>query len=207
VYPDLYESLFFASVRHCNLYLRIGLIAASGNNDSYFYVVMKSFYVRSIYLIAVSVLLLVLFTLFIKKEQREKRFSIMPEFTYTEVYGRETSTSTLPLFDGFAIILFNPGCEVCHLEAQDISDNLELLENYYLLFLSPDSLHRIETFIIDYQLNEKGNVFYGQVNLDTIELKLGKSAIPWSFVFNENRKLVKSSTFIHASDFDDYISK
>lgn len=168
---------------------------------------MKGIYVRSIYFIAAGIFLLMLFSLFIKKEQRKKRFSILPEFSYTEVYGQETSTSSLPLFDGYAIILFNPGCEACQLEAQDISDNLELLENYCLLFLSPDSLHRIETFIMDYQLYEKGNVFYGQVNLDTIDAKLGKSAIPWSFVFDENKKLVKSSIFIYASDFDNYISK
>lgn len=131
----------------------------------------------------------------------------MPEFSYTVVYGQETSTRYLPSFDGYAIILFNPGCEACQHEAKDLSDNIDLIENFCLLFLSPDSLHRIETFIMDYQLYEKGNVFYGQVNLDTIDEKLGKSAIPWSFVFDENKKLVKSSIFLYVSDFEKITSK
>lgn len=142
------------------------------------------------YFIAVGILLLVLFYIFIKKEERKKRFSVLPAFSYTEVYGQENSTMNLPDLEGYAVILFNPGCEACQAEAQDISDNLELLENYCLLFLSPDSLRKIEAFMMDYQLYEKGNVFYGQVNLDTIDAKLGKSAIPWSFVFDKNRKLI-----------------
>ena len=168
---------------------------------------MKSFYVRSVYFITVGVFLLVLFSLFIKKEERKKRFSTLPEFTFTEVDGYKNSTKNLPQFNGYAIVLFNPGCEACRMEALDISDNQDLLENCCMLFLSPDSLHRIERFIEGYQLNEKENVFYGQINMDTIDVKLGKSAIPWYFIYNENRKLVKSSLFVSASEFDDYLSK
>ena len=156
---------------------------------------MKSIYVRSIYFSAAGILLLRLIFLLVKKEQRKKRFNIMPNISYTEVYGQQTSTNSIPLFDGYALILFNPGCEACHSEAQEISSNLKKLENYCLLFLSPDSLQRIEAFIMEYQLYEKDNIFYGQVNLDTIDAKLGKSAIPWSFLFDENKKLLKSSTF------------
>lgn len=168
---------------------------------------MKGIYARSIYFILVGIIMFMLFSLFIKKKERKKQFSILSEFSYTGVYGQKYSTKSLPKADGYAIILFNPGCEACQMEAQDISDNFELLENYCLLFLSPDSLHKIETFMMDYQLYEKGNVFYGQVNLDTIDVKLGKSAIPFSFVFDENRKFVKSAIFIYASEFSDYISK
>ena len=168
---------------------------------------MKGIYVRSMYFIATGILLLMLFYIFIKKEERKKQFSVLPEFSYTEVYGKKNSTKNLPELEGYAVILFNPGCKACQAEAQNISDNFEILENYCLLFLSPDSLRKIEVFMLDYQLNEKGNIFYGQVNLDTIDAKFGKSAIPWSFMFDENRKLVKSSIYIHASDFDDYFSK
>lgn len=168
---------------------------------------MKSVYVRLFYFISISIVLLLLFFLFIKKEERKKLHNTLPKFSYTEVYGKENSTSNLPQADGYAVILFNPGCEACQSEAEDIADNTELLENFCFLFLSPDSLCRIETFMMNYQLYEKENVFYGQVNLDTIDVKLGRSAIPWCFVFDENRKLVKSTVFVHASDFDDYISK
>ena len=119
---------------------------------------MKSVYVRLIYFVSVGILILVLFFLFVKKENRKKRFSTFPEFSYTEVDGYKNSTKNLPQLNGYAVILFNPGCEACQAEAQDISDNQDLLENCCLLFLSPDSLHRIERFIKRYQLNENENV-------------------------------------------------
>lgn len=168
---------------------------------------MRGIFIRSIYFISIVVLMLVLFFLFIKKENRKRQFSLLPEFSYIEVYGGKKSTINLPHLDGYAVILFNPSCEACQMEAQDISNNIKSLGNYCLLFLSPDSLRKIEAFMIDYQLYDKENVLYGQINLDTIDAKFGKSTIPWYFIFNENRKLVKSALFVSAEEFDNYMSK
>jgi hypothetical protein len=88
---------------------------------------------------------------------------LLPELSYTEIDGYKNSTKNLPEFEMYAIFLFNPGCEMCQAEAEDISGNTEELANCCFLFLTPDSLTRIETFIKDYQLYEKENVFYGQV--------------------------------------------
>lgn len=56
--------------------------------------------------------------------------------------------------------------------------------------------------MIDCQLYEKENVLFGNVNLDTIDVKFGKSAIPWSFVYNKNKKLVKSGIFVTSSELE-----
>lgn len=163
---------------------------------------MKNVYIRFAYFVAIGILLLLLVFLFLKKEQRKKRFSELPEFFYTEVDGYINATTNLSQAEGYAIFIFNPGCEACQMEAKDISDNIELFDDNCLLFLSPDSLSRIESFMIENQLHERENVLYGQVNMDTIDAKLGKAAIPWSFVFNKNKKLVKSGVFVTSSELE-----
>ncbi len=61
--------------------------------------------------------------------------------------------------------------------------------------------------MIDYQLYEKENVLFGNVNMDTIDAKFGKAAIPWSFVYNKNKKLVKSGIFVTSSELEKLFSK
>ncbi len=140
--------------------------------------------------------------MYFKKAERKKHYKTLPEFSYKEVDGYKNTTINLPQVEGYAIFIFNPGCEACQMEAKDISDNIELFDDNCLLFLSPDSLSRIKSFMIDCQLYEKENVLFGNVNLDTIDVKFGKSAIPWSFVYNKNKKLVKSGIFVTSSELE-----
>lgn len=140
--------------------------------------------------------------MYFKKAERKKHYKTLPEFSYKEVDGYKNNTINLPQVEGYAIFIFNPCCEACQMEAKDISDNIELFDDNCLLFLSPDSLSRIKSFMIDCQLYEKENVLFGNVNLDTIDVKFGKSAIPWSFVYNKNKKLVKSGIFVTSSELE-----
>jgi len=168
---------------------------------------MKRSSLKSIYFLTIGILLLSLFFVFIKKEERKKQFSFLPEFSYTEIEGYKNSTKNLPQLDGYVVFLFNPGCEVCHKEAENISVNLDLFQNRCIVFLSPDSLNRIKSFVYKYHLHENENVFYGQINIDTIDAQLGKSTIPWAFIYNKNRKLIKSEFFLTVSEIDKYLSK
>lgn len=168
---------------------------------------MKNVYIRFAYFGATGILVLLLVFLFFKKGERKKRFSELPEFFYTEIDGYKNTTTNLPQAEGYAIFIFNPGCEACQMEAKDISDNIELFDDNCLLFLSPDSLSRIKSFMIDCQLYEKENVLFGNVNLDTIDARFGKSAIPWLFVYNKNKRLIKSEIFVTPSELEKLFSK
>lgn len=58
-----------------------------------------------------------------------------------------------------------------------------------------------------YHLHVMDNVFYGQVGFDTISAKFGKSVIPWTFVYNKNKKLVKSELYVPPFDLDKILSE
>jgi len=58
-----------------------------------------------------------------------------------------------------------------------------------------------------YQLHVMDNVFYGQVGFDTIGSKLGTAVIPWTFVYNKNKKLVKSELYVPPFDLNKLLSE
>jgi len=166
-----------------------------------------SFYYKLTYFISIGIIVIFIVLLYFKKAERNKHYSTLPEFSYTEVDGFKNTTTNLSQAEGYAIFIFNPGCEACQMEAKDLLNNIELFDDNCLLFLSPDSLSRIKSFMIDYQLYEKENVLFGNVNMDTIDAKFGKAAIPWSFVYNKNKKLVKSGIFVTSSELEKLFSK
>ncbi len=168
---------------------------------------MKGLFVRLAYFISLIVIIVALVIFFIKKAERRKVFSTLPEFSFIDVNGTWNKTTYLPELNGYVVILFNPGCEACHIEAKEISENRGDLQNYTFLFLSPDSLSKIKSFIMKYHLHVMDNVFYGQVGFDTISAKFGKSVIPWTFVYNKNKKLVKSELYVPPFDLDKILSE
>jgi thiol-disulfide isomerase/thioredoxin len=160
-----------------------------------------------IYLLSIILIGLVLVILFLKKEERKKKHGHLEEFSYREVDKYMNSTRNLPDYDNYVILLFNPGCEGCQAEAEIILDNIDSFDKSCVLFPSPDSLDRIETFMMNYQLYGKENVLYGQVDMDTIKNKFGVSAIPWSFIYDYNKKLLKSGLAVTHADIKKYLLK
>jgi peroxiredoxin len=168
---------------------------------------MKVYYIRLIFIITLVTVIFVIIFFFFKKEQTKKQFSSLPDFSFTEIDGYVNSTKILPSYDGYMIIMFINDCEACNAHAKLFAENLKSLENFYLLFLSPDSLETIKSFIIKNQLYDKENVNYGHIDSKIVYLKFGKSTIPRVFIYNENRKLIKSGVYINKAELRKYFTK
>lgn len=168
---------------------------------------MKGNKLKTIYFISIAALILTLVILFIKKEVKKREYSYFPEFSFKEIDGYINSTKNLPTSEKYVILIFNPGCKGCQAEAEIILNNINSFDETTLLFLSPDSISRIEDFMIEQSLYGKDNIYYGQVSIDTIEIKLGKSAIPWSFVYDSNKKLLSSGLALKVVDIEKYFSQ
>ena len=168
---------------------------------------MRNSSLKSVYFIGIGILLLSMFFIYLNKERKKQKFSVLKDFTYKEVDGYNNTTKNLPQHDGYIIFLFNPDCEVCHKEAENISVNLDLFRNCCMLYLSPDSLNRIKSFVYKYHLHENENVFYGQINIDTIRKKFGISKIPRIYIYDRNKKLKKSGSFLTVQEIEKILLK
>jgi len=168
---------------------------------------MKSKIFRITYLAFIIIIFLSLLIFYFRKKERKELYSSLTDFTCIEIDGQINSTKNLPNYNGYALILFNPGCEMCQEEVEDFSNNSELFQDYCLLFLSPDSLNRIADFVKKYQIFQTDNVFYGYVDLDTINKKLGKSPVPGLFIFDSGKKLKKFTLAAEVDDVLNYFSE
>ncbi len=168
---------------------------------------MKSYLRKPSYFLLTGILLVSMAFIYINKVRKKQEFIILKDFTYTDVDGHINMTKNLPQHEAYIIFLFNPGCEVCHKEAENVSANIDQFRNYCILYLSPDSLNRIKSFVYKYHLHENENVFYGQMNIDTIGVKFGKSRVPFTYVYGKDKRLKRSGIFITVQEIEKYITK
>lgn len=131
-------------------------------------------------------------------------YSFLPEISFEEIDGYINSTRNLPTSERYAIILFSSGCKGCQNAADIILNNISSFDETTLIFLSPESLNRIEHFMINQSLNGKDNIYFGHISLDSIESRFGKSNVPWSFIYDENRELINSGLAITTIDIEKY---
>jgi hypothetical protein len=145
--------------------------------------------------------------LIVKRKDNKDQVKILSNFSFVTTNGKMNSTKNLPVFEGYAIVLFNPSCDLCIEEALDFSRNLHLFENYCLVFLSPDTLHKITKFMYDFDLAEKGNIFFGQLDYDSIEQSFGRVSIPGIFIYDSQKQFTQFSYVLNSSNLAEVLSK
>ena len=90
---------------------------------------MRRSLIRIIYFGAIGVVLIGLILTYLIKDKEKQKYKQLNHFSYIDTGGNIANTANLPLFEGYVIMLFNPNCEACHLEAQYISENIPLVCN------------------------------------------------------------------------------
>ncbi|HYF67100.1 MAG TPA: redoxin domain-containing protein [Ohtaekwangia sp.] len=114
----------------------------------------------------------------------------LPAMKLTFVDGKETSAKKL---DGKSIlILFQPDCDHCQREAQDIAGHLDSFNNYTLYFISSAPLEQISKFSVDYGLQDRANVSFAQTTVDDVLNTFGSIPTPSIYIYSSEKQLVKA---------------
>ena len=88
------------------------------------------------------------------------------------------------------LIFFNPDCDHCQREANQISSQKEIFRNHTVYFISTDSMQNIDKFAHEYNLIEK-NFYFGQVIGEQAFKAMGPMpSVPVIFIY-DNQRLVK----------------
>lgn len=113
-----------------------------------------------------------------------------PAMKLTFLDGKETSAKNL---EGKSIlILFQPDCDHCQREAQDIATHLESFSDYTLYFISSAPLDQISKFSGDYGLYDKANVLFAQTTVDDVLNTFGSIPTPSLYIYSAEKQLMKS---------------
>jgi thiol-disulfide isomerase/thioredoxin len=99
--------------------------------------------------------------------------------------GRELSGHTV-------LVLFQPDCDHCQREAEQIAAFSKSFKNYEVYFISSAPMTEILKFADTYHLNDKPNFHFAETPFDDVVSNLGPIETPSLYIYSGNRKLVQS---------------
>jgi peroxiredoxin len=128
-----------------------------------------------------------------EKEASQKIAAVVPN---------DLPAMTISLPDGKAIdakalkgknilVLFQPDCDHCQHEAEDIRENLAAFSGYTLYFVSSSSMVEIQKFASDYKLADNKNVVFGWTPTENVLNNFGPIQAPSVYIYTDQGRLVQ----------------
>lgn len=107
------------------------------------------------------------------------------------VITSDQSTVDLRELEGkIMLVLFQPDCDHCQREAQEIRKNLNKFNEYALYFISADQMPAIEQFGRTYDLLGHSNIKFGATTVENVLGNFGPISAPSVYIYVD-QKLVK----------------
>ncbi|MFN5171160.1 MAG: TlpA family protein disulfide reductase [Cyclobacteriaceae bacterium] len=90
-----------------------------------------------------------------------------------------------------AIIFFDPDCESCKYELQDLKENEMLFKNKKVVLLSTLSIRTIKKVAQDYGLTDADFANFAKIDANDALEAFGSVALPYILIYGANGQLVK----------------
>jgi cytochrome oxidase Cu insertion factor (SCO1/SenC/PrrC family) len=115
--------------------------------------------------------------------------SELPDMQVTLVDGKIVDLKTLR--SKTVIVLFQPDCDHCQHEAEEIKANIDRFKNQTMYFVSSSPVDQIVKFSKDYKLDGQSNIFFGATTVQKILDTFGPIAAPSIYIYSENGQLIQ----------------
>lgn len=83
------------------------------------------------------------------------------------------------------LVLFQPDCDHCQHEAQDMEKQLDAFKAYKIYFVSSVPMPEIEKFAGKYKLAGKANILFGSTQAENILNNYGPIPAPSIYIYND----------------------
>jgi peroxiredoxin len=113
-----------------------------------------------------------------------------PVMTFTLTDGGQVDAHELD--DKMVLVLFQPDCDHCQMEAKQIKNRLEAFKDYELYFISSHPMALIQEFAKDYQLVNIPNVHFGYTSVQSVWNNYGGISAPSIYIYSKEGRLVES---------------
>lgn len=114
----------------------------------------------------------------------------LPNIPITTLEGTQTSTRSLN--EGKTILVFfQPDCDHCQREAEEIVNHLEKFKEYKMYFISSGAIPAIQKFSKDYKLEGFSNIVFARTEGDNVLKTLGPIETPSLYIY-KNGQIVKA---------------
>jgi len=113
-----------------------------------------------------------------------------PDLALTGTDGSQLNAKALS--GKLILIFFQPDCDHCQREAEQIQQNLGAFKDYQLYFISDAALPQIAAFAQTYKLAGNPAINFYQTSISDIMRTIGSVQLPSVYVYSNEGKLVKS---------------
>lgn len=135
-------------------------------------------------------ILLYLYNSYNNKKQTAEQLQSLPNFTLKTIDGNLFASNDLAELDKKVLIYFNPSCEYCQAEAEELAHIKNKYPDIYWIWVSSSSLEEITAFASKNQLIRSENIFWCQDSTATLYRKLDMSSVPFFLAYDKNNKQV-----------------
>lgn len=129
-----------------------------------------------------------------KSDKQETTVAVAPpanDLPQMTVTASDQSTINLRSLAGkVMLILFQPDCDHCQREAQEIRQHLDEFKEYEMYFISADQMEAIERFGKTYDLLGHANVKFAATTVESVLGNFGPISAPSVYIYVD-QKLVK----------------
>lgn len=109
----------------------------------------------------------------------------LPAMPITLMNGQTIEAKALQ--GNVVLVLFQPDCDHCQHEAQDIEQRLSEFKDYTLYFVTSNPQPEAERFASDYKLKDRDHVIFGLTPAQSVLNNFGPIQAPSIYIYSDGR--------------------
>ncbi len=134
-----------------------------------------------------------LFFNFQKKKDKVDALQSIPAFSVQDISGKTVTQNDLPKGNKI-LVYFNPDCEYCRAEMEELSRINEKYKDVQWIMFTDKPLNEIRKFAEQYHLDKAENIQWCNDPKSEVYLQFAMTGIPYFLGYNSENKLVHRST-------------
>ena len=134
-----------------------------------------------------------LFFNFQKKKDKVDALQSIPAFSVQDISGKTVTQNDLPKGNKI-LVYFNPDCEYCRAEMEELSRINEKYKDVQWIMFTDKPLNEIRKFAEQYHLDKAENIQWCNDPKSEVYLQFAMTGIPYFLGYNTKNKLVHRST-------------
>jgi peroxiredoxin len=119
-----------------------------------------------------------------------KKAEKLPDFAYVTLDGNKFTKADLKPNAQLLIVYFNPSCEICQKEAQDIVDNISFFSDIQIVMISPNAKDELIKFREDFNLSQHKQITMLHDPSDLFYKEFKAMGYPSLYLYDQRKNLI-----------------
>ncbi|GHT40897.1 hypothetical protein FACS189437_07130 [Bacteroidia bacterium] len=124
-------------------------------------------------------------------QQKKNAYSDIPAFQLPDVYGNVLTEASIQKNKPTLFLFFDPGCELCHSEFNQINANQKSLSQSQLIFFSTLPADSIQRFLENIAFIPASNMYFLVDENEKLVNLMEIHGPPTAIIYDKNGKLLK----------------